>query len=128
MVKEREITELKVTMEQRNRAERQETFQEMFAEDCNEFMSTGKLDRQSSLTSSTKSLEEVEFDDEEGKRSLDEFLEDVPLSPVPGERGDESADELDSAQRGSESGTSEQDLVVSKDRTSEPEVAQETIE
>jgi hypothetical protein len=128
VVKEREITELKVTMEQRNRAERQETFQEMFAEDCNEFMSTGKLDRQSSLTSSTKSLEEVEFDDEEGKRSLDEFLEDVPLSPVPGERGDESADELDSAQRGSESGTSEQDLVVSKDRTSEPEVAQETIE
>ena len=71
-----------MNLELKKQSERQETFQELFDEDCNAYISTGKLERQSSLTSSTKSIEDVELEDEEGKKSLDEFLEDVPSSPL----------------------------------------------
>ena len=80
--KEAELSRVKMQLELKKQSERQETFQEMFNEDCNTYISTGKLERESSLTSSTKSIEDVELEDEEGKRSLDEFLEDVPSSPL----------------------------------------------
>ena len=64
-------------------ADRQQTLQEMFDEEVQEFVSKGVLHRSGSMTSSTKSIEDVEIDDTDGQQSLTDFLGDVspPASP-----------------------------------------------
>lgn len=96
-------------------ADRQQTLQEMFDEEVKEFVSKGVLHRSSSMTSSTKSLEDVEIDDTDGQQNLTDFLGDVsPLSspPLVAEHEGEEPDEVQSTDP---SGGDSREEVDSKD-------------
>ena len=80
-------------------ADRQQTLQEMFDEEVKEFVSKGVLQQSGSLTSSTKSIEDVEIDDVDGQQSLTDFLDDVsPLASPPlvvEDEGEEQEEEVE---------------------------------
>ena len=111
------LTTLKNANESKKITDRQETFQSLFHEDMKEFVASGVLSRQMSDSTSTHSIEDVEIVDEDGQRSLEGFLQDVPEQDIAEETQDQSRETL-----------KDESKEINSEDFSEQDIAEETPE
>ena len=112
------LTTLKNANEGKKITDRQETFQSLFHEDMKEFVASGVLSRQMSDSTSTHSIEDVEIVDEDGQRSLEGFLQDVPEQDIAEETQDQSRETL----------KDDESKEINSEDFSEQDIAEETPE